>query len=86
MLKINSSMAVESTHSYNCGVLMNLTVLADGSVVLCGTDTAEVQGDTSMVLLKTDKAGNCDEKTELPKSSGEKLDVLYDRIKPRNKR
>ena len=81
MLKINSSMAVESSHSYGCGPLFNLKVLADGSVVLCGVNTAELQSSSNMVVLRTDKAGDCDEKSSPVKKEGEKLSVKFDRLK-----
>ncbi len=81
MLKINSSMVIESPHSYGCGPLLNLKVLADGSVVLCGVNTAELQSSSNMVVLRTDKAGDCDDKSGLGKEEGEKLSVKFDRLK-----
>jgi hypothetical protein len=85
MLKINSSMTVEYTRSYDCGVLINLAILTDGSAVLCGVDTEYIEENSNMVILKTDKAGYCDTKTVLSKSKGRELDILRDRIKPRKK-
>lgn len=79
MLKINFSMEIESIHKYFCGLLTNLSILPDGSFVLCGTDKEYISTDSDMVLLKTDKLGNCEIKTNLKKNAGEKLDVFNNR-------
>nr|HXK50734.1 hypothetical protein [Clostridiales bacterium] len=82
MIKINSSMTVESDHSYNCGPLFDMTPLSDGSFILCGTDTqGGLQSSSNMVLLRTDKNGDCDEKSGTVKEDGEKLSVRFDRLK-----
>ncbi len=82
MIKINSSLTVESEHSYNCGPLFNMTPLSDGSFILCGTDTqGGLQSSSNMVVMRTDKNGDCDEKSGTVKEDGEKLSVRFDRLK-----
>jgi hypothetical protein len=82
MKKFSSTLTVDATHVYCTGVLTNIFVADDGSSVLCGADTAEINSSSRMLLIRTDKDGNCDGKSLSAKAgTGTKLKVKYDRIK-----
>ncbi|HAQ61541.1 TPA: hypothetical protein DCR49_06015 [Candidatus Delongbacteria bacterium] len=82
MKKFSSTLTVDATHLYCTGMLTNLCVSDDGSSLLCGTDTAEIDSSSNMLLIRTDKDGNCDGKLSSAKTgTGTKLKVKYDRLR-----
>ncbi|HQO08916.1 MAG TPA: hypothetical protein PLK90_02160 [Clostridiales bacterium] len=81
MKEFSSSLTVNAVHIYRTGMLTNLFVAEDGSSVLCGTDTAELQENSGMLLIRTDKDGNFEGMTSKPAIKGKKLNVKYNRIR-----
>ena len=82
MRKFSSTLTVDYSRVYCIGILTNLFVSDNGSSVLCGTNTTEIEENSKMLLIRTDKDGNCEGKYLSTKAgSGTKLKVKYDRIK-----
>ncbi|HAQ61440.1 TPA: hypothetical protein DCR49_05495 [Candidatus Delongbacteria bacterium] len=82
LFKISTTLTSPVIKSYGTGVLTNLRIMDDGSAILCGFDTYDISSNTNMLLIRTDKDGNCDEKfTPAKTGTGTKLKVKYDRIK-----
>ena len=82
MFKISTELTNPEIFSYCTGVLTNLRIMDDGSAILCGFDTYDISTNTNMLLIRTDKDGNCDSKLSTAKTeTGTKLKVKYDRLK-----
>jgi len=81
MQQLNLNLDEVTEHTYCAGMLIDLAVQSDGSAILCGTDTPGIYEESNMLLIKTDKNGNCDNNIKTGNKAKHALKIKHDRIK-----